>query len=195
MRRLLLSLFLVSLSLSSWAEDGHQLWLRYQPLNRCNVTATTTSPTIDIARHELETYSDRPRFTLLLDDTMADDDGFRIQGDTIRARRDVGLLYAAYHELRQQHTDAAGRALPVEQHPAFALRLLNHWDNLDGSIERGYAGQSIFWSATTAEANCQLSHELRSLRPSGHRTVNYLNRCLNVAGMGVSNSMGCRVMG
>ena len=172
MRRLLLSLFLVSLSLSSWAEDGHQLWLRYQPLNRCNVTATTTSPTIDIARHELETYSDRPRLTLLLDDTMADDDGFCIQGDTIRARRDVGLLYAAYDELRRQHTDAAGRALPVEQHPAFALRLLNHWDNLDGSIERGYAGQSIFWSATTAEANCQLSHELRSLRPSGQRTVN-----------------------
>ena len=67
---------------------------------------------------------------------MPDDDGYRITGHTITARRDVGLLYGAYALLRGEQ---AG-----ESHPAFPLRLLNHWDNLDGSIERGYAGESIF---------------------------------------------------
>ena len=67
---------------------------------------------------------------------MPDDDGYRITGHTISARRDVGLLYGVYALLRGEQ---AG-----ESHPAFPLRLLNHWDNLDGSIERGYAGESIF---------------------------------------------------
>lgn len=66
---------------------------------------------------------------------MPDDDGYNIQGHTITARRDIGLLYGAYALLRGESK---------ESHPQFPLRLLNHWDNLDGSIERGYAGESIF---------------------------------------------------
>jgi alpha-glucuronidase len=68
---------------------------------------------------------------------MPDDDGYRFDGRTLSARREAGLLYGAFALLRGEK---------MESHPAFNLRLLNHWDNLDGSIERGYAGESIFWN-------------------------------------------------
>ena len=136
MKRLLLSVFSVVLALAASAEDGHQLWLRYQPVNKTQVTTTgKMSPTIEIAKQELETYYNGASVTLKLDATMSDDDGYRIDGTTITARRDAGLLYGAYALLRGEQG---------ESHPAFDLRLLNHWDNLDGSIERGYAGESIF---------------------------------------------------
>ena len=72
-----------------------------------------------------------------IDKTMPDDDGYRISGDTVTARTKMGLLYGKYAMLRGEQG---------ESHPFFKLRILNHWDNLDGSIERGYAGNSIFWS-------------------------------------------------
>ncbi len=135
MKKLLLSLFITALALATNAEDGHQLWLRYQPVNKALVTAEKQSPTIQIAKQELETYYNGANVTLKLDATMPDDDGYRIVANTITARREAGLLYGAFALLRGEK---------AESHPAFALRLLNHWDNLDGSIERGYAGESIF---------------------------------------------------
>jgi alpha-glucuronidase len=92
------------------AEDGSRLWLRSQ------------MPKGIIAR---------------IDKTMPDDDGYRISGDTVTARTEMGLLYGKYAMLRGEQG---------ESHPFFKLRILNHWDNLDGSIERGYAGNSIFWN-------------------------------------------------
>lgn len=133
MKKILLSLFTL-FSLHAAAEDGHQLWLRYQPLNLAKVSCDLQSPTIDIARQELETYWGHD-ITLSLDASMPDDDGYRISKNAITARNESGLLYGAYALLRGENG---------ESHPAFPLRLLNHWDNLDGSIERGYAGESIF---------------------------------------------------
>ncbi len=141
--------FLICMALPGHAEDGHQLWLRYQPVNKAQVTTTEKmSPTIEIAKQELETYYNGASVTLKLDAKMPDDDGYRIDGTTITARRDVGLLYGAYALLREQHLSPnTHHPSPIdESHPAFSLRLLNHWDNLDGSIERGYAGESIFWN-------------------------------------------------
>ena len=74
--------------------------------------------------------------TYRIDPTMPDDDGYRISGREVSARTQQGLLYGKYALLRGEQG---------ESHPFFRLRILNHWDNLDGSIERGYAGQSIFW--------------------------------------------------
>ena len=71
-----------------------------------------------------------------IDSTMPDDDGYRISGHTITARTPMGLLYGRYALMRGEQG---------ESHPYFRLRILNHWDNLDGTIERGYAGGSIFW--------------------------------------------------
>ncbi|MBO7100138.1 MAG: alpha-glucuronidase [Bacteroidaceae bacterium] len=88
--------------------------------------------------------------TLSIDSTMPDDDGYRISGKTITARTQMGLLYGKYALLRGEQG---------ESHPYFKYRILNHWDNLDGTIERGYAGRSIFWSEIYNQlltVNCQL---------------------------------------
>ena len=133
--RIISLLFITLWTVALQAEDGHQLWLRYQPVNKAKVTTNAASPTIALAQQELETYYPGENVTLTLDATMPDDDGYRIEGSNITARRDAGLLYGAFALLRGEKR---------ESHPAFGLRLLNHWDNLDGSIERGYAGESIF---------------------------------------------------
>ncbi|MDE6003080.1 MAG: alpha-glucuronidase, partial [Prevotella sp.] len=150
MKRHLLSLFISLVALTTTAEDGHQLWLRYQPMNQAKVTCNRQSPTIDIARQELQTYYQGGDITMTIDPTMPDDDGYRISGNTISARYDAGLLYGAYALLRGESK---------ESHPACALRLLNHWDNLDGSIERGYAGESIFWNEKLEIENEELIKE------------------------------------
>ena len=75
--------------------------------------------------------------TTRIDPTMPDDDGYRISGNTVTARTQQGLLYGRYALLRGEQG---------ESHPFYRLRILNHWDNPDGSIERGYAGKSIFWN-------------------------------------------------
>ena len=146
MKKLILSLFVACLALTASAEDGHQLWLRYQPVNKAQVTTDKLSPTIQIAKQELETYYNGASVTLKLDAKMPNDDGYRIDGTTITARRDVGLLYGAYALLRKQQTsDLNYQPSAVdESHPAYSLRLLNHWDNPNGTVERGFAGRSIF---------------------------------------------------
>ena len=161
MKKLLLSLCIACLALTASAEDGHQLWLRQQPVNKAKVISEKTSATINIAKQELEKYYNGEQVTLKLDKTMADDDGYRISGSTISARREAGLLYGAYALLRNAQPSALSpqpSAIAYESHPAFELRLLNHWDNLDGTIERGYAGKSIFWdnNAQLSTVNAQL---------------------------------------
>ena len=116
--------------LSAKAEDGSQLWLRYQPVNKAQVSGPEC-----LAAEELRQYYQGPTATLALDPTMADD-AYRISGSTVTAKTEQGLLYGAYALLRGESGYSA---------PFWKLRILNHWDNLDGSIERGYAGRSIFW--------------------------------------------------
>ncbi len=102
-------LLILCLTTMAWAEDGSRLWLRTEiPEN----------------------------ITLRIDYTMPNDDGYRINGKTVTARTQMGLLYGKYALLRGEQG---------ESHPYFKLRILNHWDNLDGTVERGYAGNSIFW--------------------------------------------------
>ncbi len=163
MKKLLLSLFMFVMAQSVMAEDGHQLWLRYKPVNKTQVTAERLSPTINIVKQELETYYDGTPVTLRLDATMPDDDGFRIERTassvTLTARREAGLLYGAY-ELLQRGFLSPDKKGTVESHPQYELRLLNHWDNLDGSIERGYAGESIFWKEDLASKPSSLDAQL-----------------------------------
>lgn len=61
----------------------------------------------------------------------------------ISSQSEVGALYGVFHFLRLLQTQPPGR-LDLLQQPQVKLRVLNHWDNLDGSIERGYAGQSLW---------------------------------------------------
>jgi alpha-glucuronidase len=111
------------------AEDGSQLWLRYQPVNKAKVTGPDC-----LAAEELHTYYQGETATLTLDPTMADD-AYRISGSTITAKNERGLLYGAYALLRGESGYSA---------PYWKLRILNHWDNPNGTVERGFAGKSIF---------------------------------------------------
>jgi len=62
----------------------------------------------------------------------------------ITANTEAGLLYGTFALLRLIQTDAPLEELDVTSRPRIEYRLLNHWDNMDGSIERGYAGQSLW---------------------------------------------------
>jgi alpha-glucuronidase len=56
-----------------------------------------------------------------------------------------GLLYGVFHFLRLLQGEASISNLDICENPVNPIRMLNHWDNLDGSVERGYAGRSIFF--------------------------------------------------
>ncbi|WP_446741471.1 alpha-glucuronidase family glycosyl hydrolase [Sphingobium yanoikuyae] len=79
-------------------------------------------------------------------------DGYAIRSLTIAGKpvtviagaTDVGVLHGAYAWLRLARTGAALDRIDMRSAPRIGLRLLNHWDNLDGTVERGYAGQSIW---------------------------------------------------
>ena len=129
MKRFALLIFLMAFVGMVKAEDGHQLWLRYQPVNKAKVTGPEC-----IAAEELRTYSQKD-VTLKLDPTM-EQDTYTISDNVITAKDNIGLLYGAYALLRGEQGT---------QKPFWKLRILNHWDNLNGTIERGYAGLSIFW--------------------------------------------------
>ena len=62
----------------------------------------------------------------------------------VAANTDVGLLYGTFHLLRLIETHQSVASLDISSRPKTQYRLLDHWDNLDGSIERGYAGKSLW---------------------------------------------------
>lgn len=159
----LLTLILLTLTCSlSYAEDGSRLWMGTPVLsNPCKVVIKApTSPTVDIARQELESHwSLGSRVSLVLNKKLRLGEGYRIIAKrngtsydaAVHASRPIGLLYGAYDLLRMQnsgtlamHGSRANTEVDKVERPAFPTRMLNHWDNLDGSIERGYAGKSIW---------------------------------------------------
>jgi len=71
----------------------------------------------------------------------------RVEGQPvtlIAAQGEMGLLHGAFHWLRLAQSGAALDAIDIRSAPRIGLRLLNHWDNLDGTVERGYSGSSIW---------------------------------------------------
>ena len=165
-------LFYLFTFLPLMAEDGHRLWLRYDTLNTAKVNViippavrggheNVTTPTIDIAVRELRMFSKSQEVTLRIDKSLPDDEGFTLtevnekRNYIITAHNDIGLLYGAYYVLENEidcRTHCYRTPVTFRHNaPFYKLRLLNHWDNLDGSIERGYAGESIFWSESPIE--------------------------------------------
>lgn len=75
-------------------------------------------------------------------------DGFIIQGGprdrTIKAKTEIGALYGKYALQRLEATGKADENLDIREEPSYEHRILNHWDNLDNTVERGYAGWSIW---------------------------------------------------
>ena len=62
----------------------------------------------------------------------------------IAANTDIGVLYGTFHFLRLLQTNQPLTGLEIVSQPRTRIRVLNHWDNLDGHVERGYSGQSIW---------------------------------------------------
>ena len=168
MKKYLILLFTVLTSLHVSAQsDGSQLWLGKQYANSCQVISQLPNDaTAKIAKQELENNWRGKNVELKIDKALNLGEGYNIyarpaqQGDniqyeaTITASNPIGLLYGAYELIRLQNTDAYNtgsgnqqnfsKAIDETEKPQVGLRILNHWDNLDGSIERGYAGKSIF---------------------------------------------------
>jgi alpha-glucuronidase len=80
-----------------------------------------------------------------------------LQGKTvtvISANSDAGVLYGVFHFLKLLQTNTNISNLSVSESPTTKLRLLNHWDNLNRSVERGYAGLSLWdWNALPDVSN------------------------------------------
>lgn len=137
-------------SMSAMAYDGARLWLpATSDANGATVKLEAKGAAAAIAAQELrDSWSGNGTVVLRVKrDKALGEEGYRIipSGDnlTVTANSGTGLLYGAYHLLRMQSMGKPVDSVITEV-PAFDLRVLNHWDNLDGTIERGYAGKSLW---------------------------------------------------
>ena len=211
MKKYLILLFTVLTSLHVSAQsDGSQLWLGKQYANSCQVISQLPDDaTAKIAKQELENNWRGKNVELKIDKSLNLGEGYNIyarpaqQGDniqyeaTITASNPIGLLYGAYELIRLQNTDAYNtgsgnqqnfsKAIDETEKPQVGLRILNHWDNLDGSIERGYAGKSIFkWEEIKLGKNGKGSSISKSLHD---RLITYAraNASLGINGSVLNN--------
>lgn len=188
-------------ALATHAEDGYDMWLRYQPLSDSSLVkdyrkqlGTLVAPdgpaVIESAAQELQRgisgLLDRPlersdslarRGSLVIgtpetseliaslgwEDRLAQQgpEGFLLETTRI-GRRDVtviasegdrGVLYGAFHLLRLLQTQQAIEELAIAEAPKVQHRVVNHWDNLNRLVERGYAGLSLWEWGTLPEYN------------------------------------------
>lgn len=196
LRLLSASLVLLIVGTAARAEDGHELWLRYRPVEARWQTpyravaafimpGKSHSPILDAAQLELArglggmlaqtvplthtvsngavvigTPISSPEIAgLKLPLAMAGDEGYLIRSvvlnghavTVIAANNDIGVLYGVFAFLRRMQTRQPMDHLDIADAPKLMVRVLNHWDNLDGSIERGYAGASLWrWQTLPA---------------------------------------------
>lgn len=144
-------------------------WLAYPAIpgaacDTLTISADTTETPVASARAELErglaglygaalTDADAAQAQICLAvDASLDPEGYRLTAENGRCKIEggsaVGVLYGAFALLRAaQMAQCPWQELKVaeEKAPSNRMRMLNHWDNLDGSIERGYSGNSFFF--------------------------------------------------
>ena len=111
-------------------------------LSSCTTPAAYDGQATDIlAREGIALYA------AIVNDTALGDEGYRLnlEGDraSVEANSDNGILYGAMHALRLRKSGFSGDTVLTEK-PYYSLRILNHWDNLDATVERGYAGRSLW---------------------------------------------------
>ncbi|WP_368106907.1 alpha-glucuronidase family glycosyl hydrolase [Bacteroides nordii] len=174
------------------AENGYDLWLRYQKVDNSQLLNSysktlaklnfpVNSATLTEAKKELQQglnglldtnlpETDGISKGTLLVGTPASskvlsgihaitneisglgDEGFLIKTlkvngtpyTVIAARKDMGVMYGVFHFLRLLQTQSDIKELNITQVPKLQRRMLNHWDNLNGTIERGYAGYTLW---------------------------------------------------
>ncbi len=174
MRRLIAAVcFAIAFASPAFAEDGYDLWLRYKPVEasyaaqykpQATAIIGDDTPILNSTKAELKRGLDgllgqdtpvaqavtNGAIVLQTGDKDIAEDGFRIEAKSIDGHRvtvisantDQGALYGAFRYLRQIQTRQP--ITTIADAPKIRLRVINHWDNLDGSVERGYSGTSIF---------------------------------------------------
>jgi alpha-glucuronidase len=147
MKKIILSLFILCAIQFLHAEDGHELWLRSKKAVPVNVICKLKTPMLLAATNELQQgWQGAPGASVVLSiqkDKELKNDGFKLVKNGVQANTERGILYGVFDLLRRQQT---GQDIEnVISNPSYEFRILNHWDNPNGTIERGYAGMSIFW--------------------------------------------------
>jgi len=145
-------LLFILIPLTIFAEDGSQLWLRFPAKNGISadkIISRGNNPTLNIAKKELVNHWQGQEIELRTDKSLKNlKGGYTIKSVQnkliISAEKETGLLYGVYHILRLQQTKSALTNLNITEKPSYDIRILNHWDNLDGTVERGYAGHSLW---------------------------------------------------
>ncbi|WP_287678667.1 alpha-glucuronidase [Bacteroides sp.] len=172
LKRILLVLFISATALPSFSEDGSRLWLPYDTVSvRKQIDKGIDSPVMRLAENELSTFWKGGNVSLQL---MADSEYFALGKDgytinvengttVLRSMSETGLLYAAYHLLRLQACGEDCSRLDIKEKPVNDIRILNHWDNPDGTIERGYAGRSLWkWDELPAKVSPRYAEYARA---------------------------------
>lgn len=178
--RVIINIFLLAvIHMVAKADNGHDLWLRKTIANPVKVVGAGKSQKMAIAMEELNSRwlgeADATVTLTISPDKRIKPDGYRLTANSVQATTESGILYGVYELLRLQQTKQHVRALI--SNPSYQYRLLNHWDNLDGSVERGYAGRSIFWKG---KGNTTVTDDDRS------RWAGYARAC---ASIGINGSV------
>ncbi|MGF7139712.1 alpha-glucuronidase [Roseimarinus sediminis] len=189
--KIILVFVLSAMAFFTKAEDGYELWLRYQPVgdkylqenyrnNIQQIVFEQSSPTFEVIENELEkglsallertvektAEISRPGIlagtpsgskiiqSLRLNDELGalGPEGYLITSRVIDGHKmiviasegETGVLYGTFHFLRLLQSERSIENCYISEKPATTHRLLNHWDNLDRTVERGYAGFSIW---------------------------------------------------
>jgi alpha-glucuronidase len=165
-------LFFSMLFFKANADDGYRLWLKYDLLKNASQKAEYKRFTnfvdnqfgesiiVNTAQKELknglagmlgialQSSSKKVGGVVLKKDLNIAKEGFKIQNIggniIISAQTDKGILYGVFDFLRQIQTESSIDKINIASSPKIQLRMLNHWDNVLGTIERGYAGSSLW---------------------------------------------------
>lgn len=167
--------------------DGSMLWLNKQCYNTCLVKGKTDKDaTLSIAKDELTKYYKGKEVSIRVDPLLNLGEGYMLTDSSIIASSSIGILYGAYDLLRLQETGNLSHLSKTEK-PTVNLRILNHWDNLDGSIERGYAGKSIWkWDEIILDKAGEFKNISKNLR---NRLITYArsNASIGINGAVLNN--------
>jgi alpha-glucuronidase len=133
------------------------------------------------------------KFIRQMDLVMIGNDGFVIRSTRlggqpitmIASNSEIGALYGTFHFLRLMQTGQSLHNLHIAEQPALQLRVMNHWDNPNGTIERGYAGRSLWqWDELPEKISPRYGDYARACASLGINgaVINNVNAAPNMLG-------------
>ena len=164
--------------------DGHLLWFNSLQME---APAEFGTKTMQIAEQNIEKHwKSSQKVDLSLNSTANDtlgNEGFELafaDGKiTASANTEIGLLYASFDLLRRQECGQLPASGSVQSVPAYERRVLNHWDNLDGTVERGFAGHSIWNWETINTTNIAANNNIYAEYARANASVGINGTVLN----------------